>query len=212
MSWIDKGNYWIFTGEQRTDEWKKIRKYRLTGSNVGKAVGHSTFGKSEETIANEIIEPSGFTNENMEYGTITEPEARKWYEEQMECKVDEIGFAVPKWNRRIGGSPDGTVGEDGIIEIKCPKKMYAPLKKDKRWYTKNGIPGHIWVSHYDQMQFNMKVLERKWCDYIVYCPIEESVFVQRFNMDHRYWNKILEPKINIFVDKWLSGFEPVQPC
>ena len=88
------------------------------------------------------------------------------YEARTGNKVDLCGFI--RYNKYFGGSPDGLVGEDGIVEIKCPYsgKVYVKyllletqedLKKLNRGY-------------YTQIQGNLIVTSRKWCDFIAYDP------------------------------------------
>ena len=132
--WTDCGTYYISNAEQRSPSWHKTRSGRVTASNFGTCVGHSRFSTPDELA----LEISGFKTKEfldnskriMDYGTKIEPEARSWYEKCRNVKVREYGLAVPKWNIYIGGSPDGVIdNSDGIIEIKCPEKMYGPLKE-----------------------------------------------------------------------------------
>jgi len=143
-----------------------------------------------------------FTKEQqdrMDYGTKNEEYARKWYTQQNECIVKEMGFAIPKFDLRIGVSLDGLVlnldetETDGIIEIKCPQKMYKPLKLRKEGRLPHTEEyDHIWRSHYDQMQMGMAVFNKKWCDYIVFCIPENNVYIERVFFNQYYWNKVMK--------------------
>lgn len=213
--WIDCGSYYLFDAEQRSEEWLQIHKGRCSGSTIGACVGHSNFATPQEQAKYiSEIETKKFTEkqlENMNYGTDLEPIARKWYERSTKNSVKELGMAIPKWNPYLGVSVDGLVeGQDGIIEIKCVKRMYYPLKKQMK-EQKEGYD-HIWKTHYDQMILGMVILEKKWCDYIVYCPNESSVFTQRIPFDLNYWKK-LEKDINNFIQKELKqyGVIPIMP-
>lgn len=204
MAWIDGGKYWISTHEQRSPGWFEARAYRVTGSVLGTAAGHSRFD-TPENLADQIAEISEkqFTEtqiENMAYGTKYEPLARKYYEQTYKITVTELGVCVPKWNSMLGFSPDGIVGEDGMIEIKCPKKMYQPLLKS---HSRTEIPNHIWRTHYDQMIGGMAILGRKYCDYIVFCPEEKQVYVERVPFNQKYWETELYPAIQKFISKFL---------
>jgi hypothetical protein len=77
--------------------------------------------------------------------------------------VSEVGFVIPSWCPFIGVSPDGLVGERGCIEIKAPVRMYNFPKPE----------------HYAQMQMQMKVCERDWCDYVVYCESSDELEITR---------------------------------
>ena len=180
---------------QGSPAWHSHRKGRLTASLFGAAIGHSPFTTPAQV--RDIMNGTYKTPENaaMLYGTKMEPEARRWYERTRGVVVDQVGFAVPSWDQRIGGSPDGLVGENGIIEIKCPVAMYKPLIDQAK--EKNPGHAHIWDSHYAQIQGCLAILERRWCDYIVYT--KEQVFVQRIKFDKDYWDNVLYAGICKFL-------------
>ena len=120
-------------------------------------------------------------------------------------------MAIPKWNLYFGVSVDGVVdNQPGIIEIKCVQKMYWPLKN----YCRNHPTGydHIWKTHYDQMILGMAILNKQWCDYVVYCEKESKVFVQRIPFNADYW-KQLYTSTQKFIDVHLKSYqiEPIVP-
>lgn len=221
--WVDYGNYWLYNEEQRTPGWLKVRKYRLSGSTLGTAVGHSNFSTPDE-LAQEMAgnKEKVFTEKQlkaMAIGTEQEPRVRDAYCAKTGYTVAEIGFCVPKMDPRIGVSVDGVVignsevtsdvnwyenDELGIIEIKTIQRMYYPLinfcrkgqKPDKEY-------SHIWRSHYAQMQLGMWVFGKKWCDYVVMCVTDGQLFIQRVPFNQDYWNNILKPGIDDFLDNKL---------
>lgn len=204
--WIDCGTYWLNTSDQRTTRWHDLR-VRLTASNFGIAIGHSNFSTPEE-LADQIagISKKSFTPEaiqRMGYGTQMEPVARQWYATTRGVEVNEVGIAIPKWDPMIGGSLDGNVGSDGCIEIKCVAKMYEPLKKRIANSTVSKDWSHIWKTHFDQMQGCMAITNKKWCDYVVFCPAEDQVYVERIPFQPEYWEKILYPGLRHFLEKLL---------
>ena len=224
-SWIDCGSYFISNAEQRSPEWHKTRSGRVTASNFGTCAGHSKFSTSDN-LAMEIagLKVKEFSEESkrvMDIGTKMEPEARTWYEKSRGVTVKEYGLAVPKWNMYIGGSPDGIIdNSDGIIEIKCPERMYKPLKdkmeacsddscEDDDTIVENGSKdpfahSHIWPTHYDQMQGCMAILNKSFCDYIVYSAPENLVYVERIPFNRIYWETELYPKIYYFIETKLK--------
>lgn len=238
-NWEDCGKYWLNISVQGSENWLKERQgqipieylsvecknrasknneqyinARVTGSNFGAASGWSRFttpeelaqyisGRKKRTFSPESIE-------NMAHGTKYEPVARTWYENATGLKVEEVGLAVPKWNFHLGASVDGViVGQEGILEIKCPKRMYGPLIE----HTYNLGVGweapspyyheHIWDSHYAQMQGGMAILGKKWCDYLVYCTEDRRVFRERILFDRSYWEKKLYPSLQSFLHNHL---------
>ncbi len=215
--WKDRGKYWLYDTDQRDPDWLLVRLGRPSGSSCGSLIGHSIFStpdETAETIAG--IKKKEFTPqqiEAMDHGTRMEPYARDWYALSNNVTVEELGFVVPKFDPQIGVTVDGdVVGTDGMIEIKAPKKMYNPLKAYMSRQAhgtvssgvgRNSMPlqfSHIWQTHYDQMQLGMVVLDKKWCDYVVYCVDEKSVFTQRVPFNPIYWNDVMYPAIRSAID------------
>lgn len=188
--------------------------FRLTTSNFGAALGLSTHCSMID-IAMDItdVKPKSFMERGKlvkAHGIVTEPEARLWYCKSREVEVQEVGLAVPKWEPRIGTSLDGDiVGTDGIIEIKSPYYMYEPLdehtaKINAGWRPPPFYHGHIWDTHYAQMQGEMKITGKKWCDYIVYAKSSNRVYVERIPFNEEYWNETLWPGIVSFLDNYME--------
>lgn len=212
--WEDRGTYWLSKSPQGTNIWHSCRKFRLTASNFGAAIGKSIF-TSPLDIALDIanIKPKSFTDENkavMKHGVDTEPKAREWYSHHFKVQVREVGLAVPKWEVRIGASVDGEVlGTNGIIEIKSPLEMYRPLQEHKKkiengWKPPPFYHKHIWETHYAQMQGCMKITNKDWCDYIVYATKSNLCYTERIYFNEEYWDKILWPGIRNFLDNILE--------
>jgi hypothetical protein len=197
--WEEHETYWLSKIPQGTDDWKNLRKGRLTMSNAYKSRSKYT---NKQTLANYIcnIEQEQFTEEawsRMNHGTKMEPYVRKWYEKTKGVEVNEYGLAIPKWNVYLGASVDGVVVENGmengIIEIKCPKKMYKDLIEF----------GKVSEYHYDQMMGNMKVLNKEWCDYVVYASEDKKVHIKRIYFNEDYWNKMYND-MNFFIDTYIK--------
>jgi len=184
----------IHNVEQGTDEWKEVRAGKFTSSTFGKLfMSPSTKGYND--LINQIVyeritgeSPESFTNQWMERGTELEPEAREAYELQTFNKVHQVGFV--ELNEWVGGSPDGLVDEDGMIEIKCPKSStlidYAlsnKVPKDYEW----------------QMQGNLYVTGRAWCDFWVYHPKLNPLFIKVGRDEKKI--KELEAQLEVAIEK-----------
>lgn len=156
--------------QQGTDEWLEARRGILTASQMGKMLTPTlkvADNETSRTLINtlaaeritghvEYVHPTF----DMQRGTDDEPFARDAYAAHQDVTVDEIGFAVLETNgHRLGYSPDGLVGVDGLIEIKS-RKPHAHLAL----LVNGGIP-HM---HMAQMQTGMYVMGREWCDYVGY--------------------------------------------
>lgn len=143
-----------------------------------------------------------FATPAMKRGTDLEPHARLAYELQTGLLASESGIAITDCDK-FAYSSDGLVGDDGLIEIKCPA---SPQKIGAIWSN----PEEADAEYIDQIQGGMLVTGRKWCDLVVYCPWLESVgkdlFIKRIKRDEEYITA-LESDLNGFsrlVDKYES--------
>lgn len=170
---------------QRTPEWYSQRLFRFTSSELDNLLSEPktkadkeagtlsessksyVYDKISEYITNgTILDYKELNTKEIRWGEKYEDEARCKYEDQTGNKVDLCGFFP--YRDYFGGSPDGLVGDEGMIEIKCPYngsvhvrymllKTQEDLKRLKRDY-------------YAQIQGNFIVTGRKWCDFISYDP------------------------------------------
>ncbi len=154
---------------QKSEEWLEARKGKITASRVGDIMkgARGKYLASREAymmeLATEILTGESapfFETEAMAHGTTTEPIARGAYEAITGTWVTEVGFKYSE-EFKMGASPDGLVGTDGCIEIKCPNT--STLLKLK-------ASGKINPKHLVQMNVVMLVWDRQWCDYFVYDP------------------------------------------
>lgn len=177
---------------QGTDEWLEARRGIITASTVGKLLTPTLKVASNDTsrglvnlLASERItghvEPT-FQSAAMFRGTMDEPLARDLYATTHKG-VRELGFMVLAIDgARLGYSPDGLVGDDGLIEVKSaePKIHLARIL---------GAP--IDHGHMAQMQAGMLVSGRAWCDYLSYCG-GMPMWVQRVERDAAWFAAITE--------------------
>lgn len=147
--------------KQGTEEWLQLRVGKFTGTD-GQAI--ATNGKGLETLVFEKVaeiitgkfKPS-YTNDDIDRGHDLEAMARNSYELESGNLVKEVGFV--ELDEFTGCSPDGFILEEGMVEIKC--------KNDANYvrylYDRKIDPAHNW-----QIQFNLMVTGREWCDYVVF--------------------------------------------
>ena len=154
--------------EQGTDEWHAARRGIPTASCAGKIITPKT-GKLSATadkyiaeLIAETIEPDdSFTgNEWTERGHLLEPEARAWYEFETGHTVTQTGIIL-RDDGTAGVSPDGIIGDDGLLEIKCPKPS-----THVRWFLDGSLPDE----HKPQCHAALHLAERQWLDFVSYCP------------------------------------------
>ena len=147
--------------QQRTEEWFKKRAGRVTGSSVGAILGLSPFMKQEDVMRNMVRQYHGYPSEfkgntATSYGTYNEPNALADYELQFDTKVIETGFhTFEEW---LGASPDGLIGDNGLIEIKCP---YGQRDKNPPEFKSIDYQTHYWL----QIQIQLFVTGRQWCHF-----------------------------------------------
>ncbi len=163
---------------QRSDEWYEIRKGKITASN---ASAIATNGKGLETYAYEILaekysnnSEESFTSFDMKRGIELEEQARMTYELEHE-EVQQIGFV--ELDEFTGCSPDGLVGEDGGIEIKCPNDVnfFRLMVNGESEIDKK----YLW-----QVQMSLLITGRKWWDLVFYnINFEKSLLVFRIYPD-----------------------------
>lgn len=152
--------------EQGTEEWHEARIGRVTASRFADIMRGPNSASWKNYKAELVAErlsgrrEEGFKNSAMQWGTEYEPVARLTYELLTGNAVEETGFfAHPAID--AGASPDGLIGEDGLLEIKCPNTAthIETLRKRK-------IPSQ----YYWQVQGQMWITERKWCDFVSFDP------------------------------------------
>jgi hypothetical protein len=174
---------------QGSAEWAAARAGRVTASRIVDVLSRARDRKSEgATRANykaqviaEILtgrpQEDGYTNEWMDDGIENEPFARAAYDVRMGGFVDQVGFVVHPRMERSGASPDGLVGTDGMAQFKCPRPATHIA------YTL----GKVVPSKYEpQLVWEMECCERKWSDFVSYCPAFPApldLFIVRLQRD-----------------------------
>jgi len=125
--------------------------------------GASRANYAAELLAERLtgIVAEGFTNVAMKWGTETEPQARAAYEFYTDQKVEQVGFVIHPRIEMAGASPDGLVGDIGLVEIKCPNT-------GTHIETLLGAP--IPEKYIKQMQWQMACTERQFCEFVSFDP------------------------------------------
>lgn len=158
---------------QGTPEWHAVRKGKLTASHA-QEIGNCGKGLDTyimEVLANEYSsgEIEFYSNKDMSRGTELEPSARAIYELENDCQIEQVGFI--EYNDFIGCSPDGLIGEDVGIEIKCHADVghFKMILKGAEEIDSK----YMW-----QIQMNLLITGRKLWKYIAYNPnFQKSLLV-----------------------------------
>lgn len=149
--------------DQGTEEWLAERAGKVTASQLYNVMMAKTTEGYKNYAAQLVCERltgqpvETFKSAAMEHGNETEPRARAMYELETGRDVVECGFIPDATLENTGASPDGLVGDLGLVEIKCPQ----PAK-----HIKNLMGGTIDKAYRLQMQWQMECTGRDWCDFV----------------------------------------------
>ena len=189
--------------EQGTEEWFTIRIGKVTASRVADVIAKTKTGYSAtrdnymaQLVCERLTGQKGesFSNAAMQHGTDTEPLARAAYEALKDVLVDEVGFVPHPSIIMAGASPDGLVGDDGLLEIKCPNTA-----THIETLLSQSVPG----KYNTQMQFQMACTGREWCDFVSFdnrLPNELQLFVKRVPRDNEFI-KQMEDEVVKFLNE-----------
>lgn len=189
----------VLTMEQGSSAWLRARLGIPTASNFDKILTPSTGKVSTQArgYAMSLLSEwligvpaetavSGF----MDRGTMLEPLARKWYANEHDVEVKQVGIVL-RDDRLVGASPDAFVGEDGTLEVKCPAAATHV------GYLLEGLPRH----YNAQIQGALWLSGRAWTDLLAYHP-DLPPIVQRIERDEEYI-AALDAAVSTFVENLL---------
>lgn len=177
--------------QQGSPEWHAARLGKVTASRVADVIATTKTGYAAgranymAELALEILtgqRQEGFTNAAMQWGTATEPMARAAYESARNVFVVEVGLIDHPNIDMAGASPDGLVGDVGLLEIKCPNS--ATHIQTLRNKTPDG-------KYITQMMWQMACTGRQWCDFVSFDPRMPDglqLYIQRIERH----NKVIE--------------------
>lgn len=192
----------LIAAEQRTPEWYKARLGIATASRFNDIMARTRSGygaQRKNYMAELVIEvltdnpTERFTSTAMEWGTENEPVARLEYSLQTGNDVEETGFWVDD-GVGAGASPDGFIGKDGLVEIKCPNSathLETLAKRELPYQYKAQVQGQMWITG------------RKWCDFVSYdprLPKNAQMIIIRVERDDRYIAELEEEVSDFMVE------------
>jgi putative phage-type endonuclease len=198
----DSFDKFLEQGEQQSPEWRQARVGMVTGSRFADVLDklkNGTPGAKRKNYMYEVVaerltgKPAEhYVNAAMEHGTLTEPLARAAYEAHTGAIVEETGLLHHKTLAWVGGSVDGLVGDDGIIECKCPTtQTHIKTLLAQECEHVPQIQGYLWITG------------RQFCDFVSFdnrLPAPLDIYVQRIERDEGYI-VMLEAEIRVFLDE-----------
>jgi putative phage-type endonuclease len=194
--------------EQGSIEWHAQRCGKVTASRVADLIaktktgwGASRANYMAELVAERLtgVPAVGFVNAAMQWGTDTEPQARAAYEFFTDRTVELAGFVDHPHIPYTGASPDGYVGADGLIEIKCPS---TATHIETLLYGDFGVA----QKYVTQMQWQMACTGRKWCDFVSFdprMPGNMQMFLRRIERDDKQIAD-LEHEVSVFLTELMA--------
>jgi len=188
--------------DQRTDEWYAARLGKVTASRLSDVLATIKTGEAAaranyriELVAERLTGKStpSFTSAAMQWGVDCEPMARSAYETATGLIVTEVGFVDHPTIAMTGASPDGLVGDDGLIEIKCPD-----TKTHIETLTSKQVP----PKYIPQMQWQMACTGRAWVDFVSFDPrLPEHLMLEIIRVDR---DQSLIDKYSEAVNRFLA--------
>ena len=173
--------------EQGTPEWFAQRLGKVTASRVADIIAKTKTGAAAsrgnymaQLVAERLTgQPAeSFKSAAMQFGTDTEPMARMAYETQIGMLVDEVAMIPHPTIEMSGASPDGLVGHEGLVEIKCPNtSTHIETLLDEKVPSK----------YVTQMMWQMACTGRSWCDFVSFdprMPEDMQLFIKRVPRDN----------------------------
>jgi len=172
---------------QGSDEWKRQRLGKATASKIADVIAKTKSGSSASRasyLADLVLERltgqprDFFQTAAMLHGIVTEPEAVEAYCQHELCTATETGFVDHPTIAMSGASPDRLIGNEGMVEAKCPQ---PPAHLDTL------LRGQVPARYITQINWQFACLpERKWCDFISYSPAfpePMQLFIRRVERD-----------------------------
>jgi putative phage-type endonuclease len=162
----------IIDVEQGTEEWLAARAGKLTASKISDVMARGRNGspsKTREKYLGEIVserltgQPSrmSFKSQSMAWGNETEDQARAVYTMTTGNIVQQVGMVIHPECDLFAASPDGLIGDDGGLEIKCP---------DTHTHIKNLEERRVPPEYVKQIQWNLACTDRAWWDFMSFDP------------------------------------------
>ena len=172
--------------EQGSADWHQIRLGKVTASRVADVIAKTKtgWGAGRANYAAQLVAErltgnvsESYSNAAMAWGTEQEPEARLAYEFRTDLEVEQIAFVPHPVIAMSGASPDGLVGDDGLVEIKCPNVAT---------HIDTLLGGAIPAKYQTQMLWQLACTGRQFCDFVSFdprMPEEMRLFIKRLDRD-----------------------------
>lgn len=194
---------------QGTAEWLAARAGLITASRIADMMAKTKTGESAsranyraQLVAERLTgkPQESFTNAAMQWGTDQEPMARSAYEIRHGVMIEQVGLIHHPSIHMSGASPDGLIGDEGLIEIKCPNTAT---------HIEYAVSGKPPTKYELQMLWQMECTGRKWCDFVSYdprMPEDMQLFIVRLDRDEKRIEEIRAEalKLNAEIEEQIT--------
>ncbi len=161
---------------QRSQAWHLARRGKLTASNLGAALGQVSYVSRQQAYRRALGLDAFQGNVATEWGNDNEANGIMEYSRISGNYVWPTGLHVHPVYSWLAGSPDGLIGSDGMIEVKCPYYKKRPH---------DSVPGHYWM----QVNALLEITKRQWCDYVCWTP--NGLTIHRIQRDKDTFDQLL---------------------
>lgn len=198
---------------QGSDQWFEARLGKVTASRIADLMAKTKtgWGASRKNYEAQIIaerltgqREETFKSAAMERGNEVEAEARSAYEFFHDVTIDEVGFVDHPEIGMSGASPDGLIGDKGLVEIKCPNTAT---------HLTTILGGSIKGVYLKQIQWQMACTGAQWCDFVSYdprMPEHLQMHVERVQRDPELIQSI-EDHVKDFLSEIDAKIEQLTP-
>ncbi|XP_063221397.1 uncharacterized protein LOC134530485 isoform X1 [Bacillus rossius redtenbacheri] len=191
-------------GQHINSKWREHRMNRLTASMFG-----SVMCRREKTSCHNLVKSFLYRKDlhtpAIQYGRLNESVAINLYEQQQSAEVQKCGLFVDSEHPYLGASPDGLVGTDKLLEVKCLYSLKdkvleeAVTLKGKKLCIES-VNGQLQLrrnhSYYFQIQGQLNICDREYCDFVVYAG--GKIIVECIVRDKILWQEKMLPKLSQF--------------
>lgn len=199
-------------GQATNTLWLEERRKRLTASWFGLVCKRYPYSSCKPVVQRMLYPKSDLqNNRHLQHGRKYEQHALLQYKRE-NVSVQECGLFIHDKFGFLGASPDGLIGEDGLIEVKCPSSavdmtIEEAIDKVKSLCLEKTVDSVIRLKrnhdYYYQVQGQLQICKRSWCDFVVWIlrtkpPFTDNMFIERIVRDDEFWKTKMLPKLQTF--------------
>lgn len=199
--------------QRDSSEWLEIRKNLITASNFGQICKRKVSINTAPLVKNILYQKKITFITAVAHGIEHERQALQQLEKQENINIMPCGLFIDRTYPFIGATPDGLVGDDILVEIKCPltalkKGLTNAIQQNKIQilkYNKNTCTSTInkKSNWFYQIQGQLHVTERRFCLLGIWAGENEPLLTERIERDDNFWNTQMESKLVKFYMKCL---------